>query len=89
MLHIIIIMVVNEYVCTGIEMTHISNQRWIALFECKVDDIHTKIYQLLKNMGMRFVWNMRPVGVMLLTMKSIVYTKTQFSSNQSLMSNKL
>ena len=49
MLHImIIIIVVHEYVCTGIEMTHISNQRWIALFECKIDNIHTKIYQLSK-----------------------------------------
>ena len=48
MLHMIIIIVVHEYVCTGIEMTHISNQRWIALFECKIDDIHTKIYQLSK-----------------------------------------
>ena len=46
LLMIIIIIVVHEYVCTGIEMTHISNLRWIALFECKVDDIHTKIYQL-------------------------------------------
>jgi len=45
---IIIIIIIHEYVCTGIEKTHISNQRWIALFEGKIDIIHTKIYRISK-----------------------------------------